>query len=88
MYNITEYTKQKAKQAGVIVKPSINPKKKLDIFDKAGNKLASVGAAGYMDYPNYIKSKGLKYANERRRLYLIRHSKDPEKKNGKFTPSY
>jgi len=88
MYVITEYTKKQAKKEGVIVKPSTNKNKKIDVFDMKGNKLASIGGVGYMDYPNSIKSRGLEYANERRRLYLIRHSKEPDKKNGKFTPSY
>jgi len=58
------------------------------VFDMKGNKLASIGAIGYLDYPTYTKTKGLQFANERRRLYLIRHSKNPDKKDGKFTPSY
>ena len=41
-----------------------------------------------MDYPTYIKTKGLEYANERRRLYLKRHSKEPKVKKGVKTPSY
>ena len=40
-----------------------------------------------MDYPTYIKTKGLEYANERRRLYLKRHT-NPDIKDGKKTPSY
>ena len=88
MYVITDYTKRKAKQLNVVVKSSTNKNKKLDIFDMKGNKLASVGASGYMDYPTYTKTKGKTFADERRRLYLIRHSKDPDKRDGKFTPSY
>ena len=29
-----------------------------------------------MDYPSYIETEGKKYADERRRLYHLRHSKD------------
>lgn len=75
MYQITNYTKQQAKLLGVQVKPSTNPNKKIDVF-KNGEKIASVGAQGYMDYPSYIKSHGKKYAEERRRLYKIRHTED------------
>jgi hypothetical protein len=75
MYKITEYTKRKAKQLGVEVRKSTNPRKKIDVF-KNGKKVASVGAIGYSDYPTYIETKGQKYANERRRLYQIRHEKD------------
>jgi hypothetical protein len=39
-----------------------------------------VGALGYSDYPTYMKKMGKKYADERRRLYKIRHKKDRLKK--------
>ena len=48
-------------------------------------KVASVGGAGYKDYPTYMKleaqgkvPKGT--ANKRRRLYKIRHKKDKDVK--------
>ena len=75
MYTITAYTKQQAKKLNVEVRPSTNKKKKIDVF-KAGERIASVGASGYSDYPTYIETKGKAYANERRRLYRIRHTKD------------
>ncbi len=74
-YSITNYTREQAKKLGVVVKPSSVKGKKIDIF-KNGEKVASVGALGYSDYPTYIKTKGKKYADERRRLYKIRHTKD------------
>ena len=85
MYQITDYTYRQAKKLGVDVKPSTDKKKKIDVI-KNGNKIASVGAIGYKDYPTYIKEKGLSYANERRKLYKIRHSKDRVKigTNGYF----
>ena len=75
MYNITNYTKQQAKKLNVEVKPSTNKKKKIDVY-KNNNKIASIGAIGYNDYPTYIEVKGKKYADERRKLYKVRHSKD------------
>jgi len=75
MYEITNYTKAKAKELGVTVKNSTNSKKKIDVY-KNNNKVASVGAMGYNDYPTYIKQKGKSFADERRKLYKIRHSKD------------
>ena len=75
MYQITNYTKQKAKELNVKIKPSSNPKKKIDVY-KDNKKIASVGAKGYDDYPTYIIKKGKPYADEKRRLYKIRHSKD------------
>jgi hypothetical protein len=35
-----------------------------------------MGEKGAMDYPSYIINDGKKYADERRRLYHIRHKKD------------
>lgn len=75
MYLISEYTKQKAKEIGVEVRPSKNPKKKIDVFQK-GEKIASIGQAGYKDYPTYLKEEGKAVAEERRRLYHLRHPKN------------
>jgi hypothetical protein len=75
MYQITEYTKNKAKEIGVEVKNSRNPKKKLDVF-KDGELIASIGATGYFDFPSYIKEKGKAYADKRRKLYIKRHQRD------------
>jgi hypothetical protein len=75
MYNITNYTYKKAKKLGLLVKPSKNKTKKIDIYKK-GVKIASVGANGMNDFPTYIKKCGIKYAKTRRRLYRIRHKKD------------
>lgn len=75
MYQITDYTKSKAKEQGLEVKPSTNKNKKIDIF-KNREKIASIGALGMSDYPTYIKSHGKAFADERRRLYNLRHKKD------------
>lgn len=83
-YTITKYTKDQAKKLGLEVKPSKVKGKKIDVF-KSGKKVASVGAIGYMDYPTYIKSKGIAYAKERRRLYKKRHS---ENRNVKGSNGY
>tara|TARA_R110000751_G_scaffold90890_7_gene178256 strand:- start:7542 stop:7820 length:279 start_codon:yes stop_codon:yes gene_type:complete len=79
-YTITSYTKSQAKKYGLVVKPSKVKGKKIDVF-KNGDKVASVGAIGYSDYPTYIKSKGLQYAKKRRILYKKRHQKDRLKRN-------
>jgi hypothetical protein len=78
MYQITDYTIQRAKEYGVKVRPATNAKKKLDVF-RDGKKIASIGATGYADYPTYTKERGKAYADERRRLYYIRHRKDIER---------
>ena len=79
-YTITSYTKNQAKKLNVIVKPSKTKGKKIDVF-KNGKKVASVGAIGYGDYPTYLKTKGKAYADERRRLYKIRHKNNRTKRN-------
>jgi hypothetical protein len=75
---ITPYTRNQAKKFGVVVKVSKNPSKKLDVF-KNGVKIASIGQRGAKDYGIYLIEKGEKYANERRRLYRIRHASDISK---------
>lgn len=67
-----------AKKLGVEIKPSKVKNKKLDVF-KDDDKIASIGDVRYNDYRSYIKEKGLDYANERKRLYKIRHNKDKDK---------
>jgi hypothetical protein len=84
MYKITDRQFSNALNLGVTIKPSTNKSKKIDVF-KNGQKIASIGAAGYMDYEMYIKAKGKEYADERRRLYKIRH-KDNRNKIG--TPGF
>lgn len=71
MYKITDYTKDKAKEIGVDIKPSKRKNKKVDVF-KNGNYITSVGQIGYKDYPTYIKEKGTKYADERRKNFYQR----------------
>lgn len=83
-YRITQYTKDQAKKLGVEVKPSTLSGKKIDVF-KNGEKVASVGALGYNDYPNFMRlektgqvEKGTAVA--RRKAYKQRHEKDRHKK--------
>lgn len=84
-YYITPYTKRQAKKYGVVVKPSRVDGKKIDVFDKSGKKLASVGALGYGDYPTFMRKKGKEYADSRRKMYKIRHQKDRHKRG---TPGF
>ena len=79
MYEITEYSKLQAKKLGVQIKPSTRKGKKLDVY-KDNKKVASIGGAGYKDFPTYTKEKGLQYAKERRKLYKERHERDRHKK--------
>lgn len=78
-YTITQYTKDQAKKLGVKVTLSSVKGKKIDVY-KNGQKVASIGAIGYGDYPTYLKTKGKKFADERRKLYKIRHQSNRLKK--------
>ena len=53
-YRIKPIQRRKARALGVEIKPSTNPKKKLDVF-KAGKKIASIGGKGYKDYATYLE---------------------------------
>jgi hypothetical protein len=71
MYEITSWTKRQAKRLGYKVKPSTNPKKKIDVF-KDDKKVGSIGAKNYGDYGTYLKTKGKDFADKKRKSYLAR----------------
>jgi len=64
----------------VEIKPSTRKDKKIDVY-KDKKYICSIGNINYYDYPTYIQNNGLSYANERRKLYKIRHNKDRNVKN-------
>lgn len=74
-YKILPYTLKRAKELNVDVKSSQNKGKKIDVYDKKGNKIVSIGSTSYKDYPNF-KQTDPSLAEERRRLYHLRHKKD------------
>jgi len=82
MYKILPQHYDNAKKLKVEIKPSTLKNKKIDVY-KDGKRIASIGAIGYKDYQYYILEKGLEYANERKRLYNIRHKNDSNK-NGYY----
>lgn len=80
-YTITNYSKQKAKEYDVIIKPSKKKNKKIDVY-KDDKLIASIGAKGYKDYPTFILEDGKEYADKKRNLYRKRHKKDLNSGNG------
>ena len=82
MYKIKQYTKDKAEKLNVIVKPSKNKNKKIDVF-KNDKKIASIGHIDYKDYPTYLIERGKSYADTRKKLYHQRHKNDNQL-NGKY----
>lgn len=84
MYKIRPYSYRQARKYGVQIYPSTVQGKKIDVY-KRGQKIASIGASGYFDYPTYLERYGLKYAKERQRLYKLRHRQNRIVKN---SPGY
>jgi hypothetical protein len=75
MYNIKKYSYDQAKKLNIVIMPSKNKLKKIDVFNNKGELLHSIGDINYFDYPTYLLvDKAL--ANNRRKLYKIRHEKD------------
>ena len=59
----------------VETEPSTLKNKKIDVY-KNKKQIVSIGDVNYSDFPTYLDEKGKLYANERKRLYKIRHKKD------------
>lgn len=66
--------KARARSLGVEVKASTRMGKKLDVFNKDGKKLASIGDINYSDFLQHGDP-------ERRRLYKARHEATRHVKN-------
>ena len=79
-YKITKYLYDIAKKYDLVIKPSTNVKKKIDVY-RHNIKIAEIGAIGYDDYPNYVIKYGINVAEKRRILYKTRHGNDIHKKN-------
>ena len=79
MYEISNYSFERAKELGVKIRPSTKKGKKIDVFDWNGQYITSIGDIRYDDYTTYMKNEGKEYALQRRRLYRLRHKKDGER---------
>jgi hypothetical protein len=84
-YIITAYTQAQARKLGVTVKHSKTHGKKLDVF-KNGEKVATIGAIGYADYPTFMRLErqgkvATGTAVRRRKAYKMRHEKDRHIRN-------
>ena len=77
-----EFDKQ-ASLLNLIIKPSKNKNKKIDVYTHDGKFLHSIGDILYNDYARYIVMYNLAYANKRRELYLNRHQKNIDNVNSK-----
>ena len=75
MYQVRPRHMQQARKLGVTIQPSQKGNFKLDVY-MGGKYLASIGHIRYKDYVMYKEEKGEAYADERKRLYHIRHQND------------
>jgi hypothetical protein len=71
-YDITDYSYARANEIGVIIKASEKTHKKIDVYDSQGNYICSIGAKKMSDFPTYVQTHGIDYANERRRRFYQR----------------
>jgi len=74
MYEITQYSNERAKRLGVNIKPSNRKNKKIDVY-KDGEYVVSIGDSRYKDYALFLKEEGKEYADKRREAYKKRHEK-------------
>jgi hypothetical protein len=81
VYKISDYSQKRAKELNVVIKPSQQKNKKIDVY-KGKQKIASIGSITNLDYPTYIKERGKAFADNRRRLYKLRHKNDINNRNG------
>ena len=86
-YEIKDYTYEKARMYELVVKSSLKKGKKIDVYQN-DKKIASIGDINYLDYPSYVILYGKMYAENRRRLYRIRHRKDNMEKYSAAWLSY
>jgi hypothetical protein len=75
MYELKRYSIDNARELQVKIKSSTRKHKKIDIYTQTGLYICSIGDCRYSDYPSYIISHGLEYANKRRLLYKQRHER-------------
>jgi hypothetical protein len=75
MYKIKDYSYKKARELSLDIKSSKKAGKKIDVYRK-GDYITFIGDNRYKDYPTYVLENGKTYADERKRLYHIRHKKD------------
>ena len=74
-YIITQYSYDEAKKLNLIIKSSKNKGKKIDVYTINNEFLHSIGDIRYNDYTSYLSTYNKQYADERKRLYHIRHQK-------------
>jgi len=84
-YKIEKYSYDRAKELGVIIKPSKRGNYKIDVYDKSDNYITSIGHRQYKDYPQYLRINGKEFADARRELFYKRHKNYPKFSRGWYS---
>jgi len=84
-YKITDYSYARAKELDVILKPSMKGNYKIDVFQKSGDYITSIGHRQYKDYGQYLENNGKEYADYRRSLFYKRHKNYPKFSRGWYS---
>ena len=78
MYHLRPYHKLKARQLGVIIRPSPKAPYKIDVYNKNDEYITSIGDRRYNDYITYAEQEGFDEAERRKQLYHKRHKADSQ----------
>jgi len=78
MYHLRPYHKLKARQLGVVIRPSPKAPYKIDVFDKELNYITSIGDRKYSDFITYAEQEGFEIAERKQALYRKRHKVDAQ----------
>ena len=65
-YKIRPYSLKRAEEIGVDLRSSIYEFMKIDVLDKKGKLICSIGTLGEMDYPELLEQRGEEAAQSRR----------------------
>ena len=84
-YKITQYSYDRADELGVIIKPSKKGNYKIDVFQKSGDYITSIGHRQYKDFGQYLENNGEEYALYRRSLFYKRHKNYPKYSRGWYS---
>jgi hypothetical protein len=82
-YIIEPGQRRNAERIGVKIKPSTRKGKKIDVFDRNGNYITSIGDINYLDYYKYMRIDPQE-ARIRQRSYLKRHGKNKKGSTGYY----
>ena len=92
MYKIKKYSYDKINELNkkigqdvYYIKPSMEKKIRVYKFNKL---IAEVGSKDMGDYPSYIQSDGLEFANKRRKAFYSRFARLPNIQDGEIQPIF